>query len=132
MLSKETKGNESLYIRDCSEAYYDEEFKCTTQGEQNTIKTCNCKTELCNKNWADAGDTQDPTVKCYSCNSESGDCDEVTAGVEVDCPKDHGCSITREKTIFVRGCSDLSTVGCKEEGDLKYCNCQTELCNKDW
>ena len=25
-----------------------------------TLKTCNCKTEKCNKNWVDAGSTEGP------------------------------------------------------------------------
>ena len=90
--------------------------------------------------------------QCYKCDSKQGDCSEDSYGEPGDCSKNTGCSLSLGDGVFLRTCGDSeSDFNCAttDEGgmvsrtncqfsepvwfqSLKYCNCQTELCNKNW
>merc|ERR1711892_419773 len=148
LISKETKPDGDFFLRDCV-VMPDINYECETinTGEGTSVHTCSCATELCNKNWADAGSTEQPdgptnaptepavkTVKCYSCdsNSDSGSCDDENYGTETDCEVERGCNIMSNKDLYTRGCSVEEEPVCKEEADTRSCNCLTALCNANW
>eukprot|EP00090_Calanus_glacialis_P001564 TRINITY_DN11133_c0_g1_i1.p1 TRINITY_DN11133_c0_g1~~TRINITY_DN11133_c0_g1_i1.p1 ORF type:complete len:377 (+),score=104.17 TRINITY_DN11133_c0_g1_i1:44-1132(+) len=123
-----------------------DEYKCQKflSEEGTSVETCACSTELCNKNWADAGEQPDvptdaptepavKTVKCYSCDSNNGECDEDHTGTETDCPVEYGCNImTNNDDLYTRGCSVTEEPGCTDDTLTHNCNCKTALCNKNW
>merc|ERR1712142_674436 len=55
-------------------------------------------------------DSQGDAIKCYSCNSLKGVCDDENFGVEKDCDPGHGCYISQEtppggEQIYTRDCA---------------------------
>eukprot|EP00091_Calanus_sinicus_P002140 TRINITY_DN12194_c0_g1_i1.p1 TRINITY_DN12194_c0_g1~~TRINITY_DN12194_c0_g1_i1.p1 ORF type:complete len:133 (+),score=29.43 TRINITY_DN12194_c0_g1_i1:122-520(+) len=76
-------------------------------------------------------------IKCYKCDSKLNACTEDSFGEPGDCPKTTGCSLSLGDGVFLRTCGDSETdFNCATTDEagmtLKYCNCQTELCNKNW
>jgi len=154
MISLETKeGHDDVLIRDCSQEYGPEaQYDCTEiDGESATIRTCNCDTQLCNRNWDDAGYTPHPTdaptqppgdtVKCYSCDSNTGECDDTHFGDEKSCPQEDGCVLKKDltdgKTNFFRDCAGVLEPqpgwnGCSDQDGVVTCICHGPLCNQDW
>jgi len=156
MISLETKvGHDDVLIRDCSQEYgSNARYDCTEiDGEDATIRTCNCDTPLCNRNWEEAGYTSSSattdhptqpagdTIKCYSCDSNKGECDESHYGEEKSCPKDDGCVLKKDltdgTTSFFRDCSGVlepepGWSGCSNQDGVTTCICLSPLCNQDW
>jgi len=114
---------------------------------EDNATTCFCMEELCNIDWTTAGSTtagnsettpKGDYVKCYSCDSNNGECDDDHHGSETDCPAEKGCNILSNGNIFTRGCSEVMEPGCNEtfvnphDGITRSCNCQTALCNENW
>merc|ERR1711862_507986 len=76
-------------------------------------------------------------MKCYKCDSKQGPCSDQEFGVEGDCPKVNGCSISKGDGVMLRSCgnsnNDFKCDTVNEGGmELQYCNCRSDLCNKDW
>jgi len=116
------------------------------------IHICECRGDLCNKNFQtadDGGDHTDPpsdTIKCYQCDSNEDDCSTTNFGQQIDCPAVDGCLISYETNklgpnTYLRDCAgeEPRATG-KEECqrtdtdnmELRYCVCMTDLCNEDW
>merc|ERR1711936_764697 len=50
---------------------------------------------------ATENDPREETIKCYSCDSTQGACDETTTGEQIDCEARLGCTIKEDKDIFI-------------------------------
>jgi len=154
IISTDTHDGKTVFIRGC--AVPDDEIKCIHEGVtgQDTT-TCRCLGALCNLDWSSAGSTTAnaetthttpdvPKMKCYQCDSLTGDCSEEAPGQEVDCPETFGCTISKTITSdgtegLVRDCSSEKDILCdtiENGGDVggttQFCNCNTALCNFDW
>merc|ERR1712142_506676 len=141
LISRERGGEDGneVFIRACLALAVEGEYACETISENGvTVQTCQCPTELCNRNWVEAGSTESPTeppvekIKCYSCDSNDEECDDDHPGTETDCDKKFGCNISLDKNLYTRGCSVNEEPNCIIEADTRSCDCQTPLCNKNW
>merc|ERR1712236_155561 len=72
------------------------------------------------------------TMKCYECDSKAGPCTDDSYGTETDCDTSQGCSISLGEGVLLRGCGDGTDFKCGTNMGLKFCNCKTNLCNKNW
>jgi len=132
IINTDVNDGTTLFMRGCADI--EDAQGCVNDDD---ALTCRCMDPLCNAGWESAGSStgtpSKDTIKCYSCDSSKGACDETTTGDEqIDCEAKFGCTIKEDKDIFVRRCSISEDADCTMEGDTKTCNCQTELCNKDW
>merc|ERR1712215_416903 len=143
IISEEIREKQTIFVRDCLLEPINKLECKTINAEGTTLKSCSCNTELCNRNWVDAGSTpssptDSPTeppngnTKCYHCDSRDGDCNADYKGEEIDCPSDKGCSISLDKDKYTRGCSETTEEGCKIFATERTCNCKTDKCNEDW
>merc|ERR1712142_1164505 len=145
IISEEIREEKIIFVRDCIMEQVDKMECKTFDADGTTLKSRSCNTELCNRNWEDAGSTpssptDSPTeqppngsTKCYQCDSGEGKCNNADyKGDEIDCPSDKGCRISLDKDKFTRGCSDTTEEGCSILPLERTCNCKTEKCNEDW
>lgn len=150
-ISQETLPSGMTFLeRGCSGGS-NEEDACSEEAEEGgSTKICHCSHNLCNKNWIEAGWTEEPdnptdsptqpadTIKCYSCESNTEKCDEEEAGDIIDCPIKDGCVISKDDANgqegFMRGCSrePEPEAGCSHEEMATTCYCKTPMCNLDW
>merc|ERR1711915_139475 len=151
-ISQETMpgGEIVLFERGCSGGSHEEDACSEETEEGGSTKICHCSNNFCNKNWLDAGWTEEPdnptdsptqpaeTINCYSCDSNTGKCDEEEAGDIIDCPINDGCVISKDNANgqkgFMRGCSREvePEAGCSHEEMATTCYCKTPMCNLDW
>merc|ERR1712179_750464 len=148
LISRESGEGSEIFVRDCLAENVEDKYQCETMSpDGNTVNFCKCPTELCNRNWVEAGSTENPdgttdkptepaveTIKCFSCDSNNGDgtCDDEHSGTEIDCEKKRGCNIMTNKDLYTRGCSVNMEASCSEEADTRSCDCLEPLCNRNW
>ena len=150
-------GMESIFSRGCDPNILDSDIRCDrVDTGETSLQFCNCKTDLCNENWATAGSTTsastettktttEPGLVCYSCSSSLGDeCDDDHPGEEMTCEEESVCVISvysqeGAKDLYSRSCASHDhgmEVECgttvTDTSTLVYCNCATDRCNQDW